>query len=49
MLEALRRQKPEHVPVWLMSQAGWYLLEYRELRSRAGRFLDLRYDTTLAA
>ncbi|MBK9586094.1 MAG: uroporphyrinogen decarboxylase [Alphaproteobacteria bacterium] len=49
MLEALRKHKPDHVPVWLMRQAGRYLPEYREVRARAGSFLDLVYDPDLAA
>lgn len=49
LLAALARGKLERVPIWLMRQAGRYLPEYRELRARAGGFLELCFTPALAA
>jgi len=47
-LRACLRQPTDHTPVWLMRQAGRYLPEYRETRSKAGSFMGLATNTDYA-
>lgn len=49
LLDVLSGRKPERRPIWFMRQAGRYLPEYREVRAKAGSFLDLCYSPELAA
>jgi uroporphyrinogen decarboxylase len=48
LLRALKGEGLKHPPIWLMRQAGRYLPEYREVRAKAGSFLDLCYNPALA-
>ena len=48
LLRVLQGEPADVPPVWLMRQAGRYLPEYRELRARAGSFLDLCFTPELA-
>jgi len=47
-LRALLRQPTDYTPIWLMRQAGRYLPEYCETRRRAGSFLALCKNPSLA-
>jgi len=49
MLRVLRGTAAEPKPIWLMRQAGRYLPEYRETRSKASDFLSLCLNPTLAS
>lgn len=48
LLRALKGEVVTPPPVWLMRQAGRYLPEYRDVRRKAGGFLELCYTPELA-
>jgi uroporphyrinogen decarboxylase len=49
LLETVLGRRQSRLPIWVMRQAGRYLPEYREVRAKAGSFLNLCYNPELAA
>ena len=47
-LRALKRERTDFTPLWLMRQAGRYLPEYCETRARAGSFMGLAKNAQFA-
>ncbi len=48
LLDVLQKKERVETPIWLMRQAGRYLPEYRDIRKKAGSFLNLCYNPTFA-
>ncbi|MDQ7038027.1 MAG: uroporphyrinogen decarboxylase family protein, partial [Aquificota bacterium] len=48
ILRSIRGEPVERFPVWLMRQAGRYMPQYREIRSKVPDFLSLCKNVDLS-
>ena len=48
LLRAIRKERIERTPVWIMRQAGRYLPEYISLKNRAGGFIKMVKNPDIA-
>jgi uroporphyrinogen decarboxylase len=48
-VDACLGKETPYTPVWMMRQAGRYLPEYKEVRAKAGDFLNLCHNPEMAA
>ncbi|HHH20659.1 MAG TPA: uroporphyrinogen decarboxylase, partial [Nitratifractor sp.] len=48
-VDACLGKETPYTPVWMMRQAGRYLPEYMAVRAKAGDFLNLCHNPTMAA
>ena len=49
LIDVLTQRPNTRRPLWFMRQAGRYLKEYRDVREKAGSFLDLCYNPEMAS
>ena len=49
ILQILRKEEADRIPIWFMRQAGRYLPEYKTIRTQCENFMDAVLTPTIAA